>query len=58
MDRYFIFKSLLEFVADNYDVTNAKMKNYSDNIEITGVDGNGNTVTISARIEEGEKIGN
>lgn len=58
MDRYFIFKSLLEFVADNYEVTNAKMKNYSDDIEITGVDGDGNTVTISAKIKEEEKNGN
>lgn len=36
MDRYFVFKRLLEFLADHTEVTNAKMKNYADNIEITG----------------------
>ncbi len=57
MDRYFIFKRLLEFMADNSEVTNAKMKNYSDDIEITGED-EGQEVTIKVSFRDKEVSGN
>lgn len=34
MDRYQLFQQLLTLVADDYDITNAKMKDYSDRISI------------------------
>ena len=39
MDRYNIFRGLMDFVTDNYEVTNANMCNYCGDIEITGVSG-------------------
>ena len=39
MDRYNIFRALMDFVADNYDVTEATMCNYAKEIEIEGVSG-------------------
>ena len=34
MDRYKLFQKLLTILADDAEIINAKMKNYSDNIEI------------------------
>lgn len=58
MDKYSVFRALLDFVADNYEVTNAKMKNYLDEIEVTGRNG-GNEITIKAFVvEEEDQDGN
>ena len=53
MDRYHVFRALLDFVADHYEVMNAKMKNGLDEIEIIGRNG-GNEITIKAFVEEEE----
>lgn len=34
MNRYQLFQQLLNLVADDYEVTNAKMKDYSERIAI------------------------
>ena len=36
MDRYLLFQQLLALVADDFDVTDAKMKDYCGRIVITG----------------------
>lgn len=34
MDRYVLFQQLLSLLANDYDIKNAKMKDYSDRISI------------------------
>ena len=47
MNKYFVFRKLIDFVADYCDVTDADMNNYAGNIEITGTDEeDGSTITI------------
>ena len=58
MDKYFVFRHLIDFVADNYYVTDADMNNYAGDIEITGTDEDGYTITINISIKEGNKDGN
>lgn len=48
--RYYIFSKLLSFVNDDYDVTDADMNNYSDEIEISGEDEFGNTIKVTVRL--------
>ena len=55
MNKYFVFRKLIDFVADYCEVTDADMNNYAGNIEITGTDDEGSTITIKVAIEEGEK---
>ena len=55
LDKYFIFRKLLDFVADYSEVTDADMNNYAGNIEITGTDDDGYTINIRVEIKEGEK---
>ena len=52
MNKYFVFRKLIDFVADHCDVTDADMNNYAGDIEITGEDGDGSTITIRVHIEE------
>ena len=54
MDRYNIFRALMDFVADNYDVTEATMCNYAKEIEIEGVCGE-NEIHIRVNIGEVQK---
>lgn len=54
MDRYNIFRALMDFVADNYDVTEATMCNYVKEIEIKGVSGE-NEIQICVNIREVKK---
>ena len=54
MNKYFVFRKLIDFVADYTDVTDADMNNYAGNIEITGTDDDGSTITIKVEIREGE----
>lgn len=58
MNKYFVFRKLIDFVADYCEVTDADMNNYAGDIEVTGTDDDGSTISISVRIKEGEKDGN
>ena len=58
MNKYFVFRKLIDFVADYCEVTDADMNNYAGNIEITGTDDDGSTITIRVNIEEGNNNGN
>lgn len=59
MDKYFVFRKLMDFVADYCEVTDADMNNYADEIEIVGIDAeDGSTIRIRVEIKEGEKDGN
>lgn len=53
MDRYDLFQKLLALLADEAEITDAKMKNYSDDIEITAVCGD-QKIKIKASILEAE----
>ena len=55
MNKYFVFRKLIDFVADYCEVTDADMNNYAGDIEITGTDEDGSTITIKVSIKEGEK---
>lgn len=57
MDRYCVFRKLMDFIADVYEIVDADMKNFSDEIEITGVAGNGDNIQIIVRLMEGESDG-
>jgi hypothetical protein len=58
MSKYFVFRKLIDFVADHLDVTDADMNNYAGDIEITGTDKDGSTITIKVKIKEDENDGN
>lgn len=59
LNKYFVFRKLIDFVADYCDVTDADMNNYAGNIEITGTDEeDGSTITIKVELREGNKDGN
>lgn len=58
MNKYFVFRKLMDFVSDEYAVVDADMDNYAGDIEITGKDETGATITITVRMTEGEKDGN
>ena len=58
MDKYYAFRKLMDFVNENYEVVDADMNNYADDIEITGKDETGATIKITARMTEGENDGN
>ena len=57
MNKYFVFRRLIDFVAEYCEVTDADMNNYAGNIEITGTDNDGSTITIKVELKEGEKDG-
>ncbi len=58
MDKYFAFRKLMDLVSDEYEVVDADMKNYAGDIEITGKDETGATITIRVTMKEGENNGN
>ena len=43
MNKYFVFRKLIDFVAD------------AGNIEITGTDDDGSTITITVELKEGKE---
>lgn len=51
-DKYYAFRKLMDFVADSCDIKAATMSNYAGEIEITGVDKAGASITIWAEIKE------
>ena len=58
LNKFFVFRKLIDFVADYCEVTDADMNNYSGDIEITGTDDDGSSITIKVILKEGEKDGN
>ena len=58
LNKYFVFRELLNFVADHADVTDADMNNYSGEIDITGTDEDGSTIRIKVLLKEAEQDGN
>ena len=58
MNKYFVFRKLIDFVADYCEVTDADMNNYAGAIEITGTDDEGSTITIKVELKEGNTDGN
>lgn len=59
MNKYFVFRKLIDFVADYCEVTDADMNNYAGAIEITGTDEeDGSTITIKVELREGNTDGN
>lgn len=56
MDRYSLFRKVMDLVADDFEVTNAKMFNWADSIEISGKYG-GMTIKITVEIEEVQQDG-
>lgn len=56
MNKYFVFRKLMDLVADYCEVTDADMNNYAGDIEIIGTDEeDGSTIKIRVTIEEGKK---
>ena len=55
MNKYFVFRKLIDFVADYCEVTDADMNNYAGEIEITGTDEDGSTITITVDLKEGNE---
>ena len=55
INKYFVFRKLIDFVADYCDVTDADMNNYAGDIEITGTNEDGSTITITVELKEGNK---
>ena len=51
MDRYILFRKLMDLVSDDYDVVDADMRNYAGDIEITGEYG-GKTIRIKVELED------
>jgi hypothetical protein len=58
MDRYFVFRKLMDFMSEEGTVVDADMSNYAGDIEITGIDKDGVRVTITVGFTEGKKDGN
>lgn len=58
LNKYYVFRRLIDFLADHSEVTDADMNNYAGNIEITGRDADGSTITITVELKEGEEDGN
>ena len=55
LNKYFVFRKMIDFVADYCDVTDADMNNYAGAIEVTGTDEDGSTITIKVDIREGNQ---
>ena len=55
MDRYFLFRKFMDTLYEqDIQVTDANMRNYADNIEITGVF-DGGEVKITVSFQEADK---
>lgn len=54
MNKYFVFRKLIDFVADYCEVTDADMNNYAGEIEITGTEEDGSIITIKVDLKEVE----
>ncbi len=56
MDRYILFRRLMELLTDDCEIVDAKMKNWDDAIELKAVCA-GQEIILSAKIMEVEKDG-
>lgn len=54
MDKYWLFRELLDFMADRAEVTDADMNNFCGSIEITG-EVEGQIVKIECSIKDKEE---
>ena len=54
MEKYFVFRKLLDFVADHAEVNDADMNNYRGDIVITGEDDE-NVIKIEVSIKNKEE---
>lgn len=53
MEKYFVFRELLDFMADHAEVVDANMNNYLGDMVITGeVDGQVITINVSMKNKE------
>ena len=57
MDKYFVFRKLMDFLFDEYEIVDATMNNYAGDIEITGKS-KGQTITVKVEMKEEETNGN
>ena len=55
LNKYFVFRKMIDFLADYCDVTDADMNNYAGAIEVTGTDEDGSTITITVDLKEGNQ---
>ena len=55
LDKFWVFRELIDFVENHCDVTDADMNNYAGDIEITGTDKDGSTIKITVRITEAKE---
>ena len=51
MDRYLLFRNLMDLVSDDYDVFDADLCNYVGSMEISGKDG-GEIIRITVDFKE------
>lgn len=58
INKYFVFRKLIDFVADYCEVTDADMNNYAGDIDISGTDDDGNTINIRVKIKQNEEAEN
>ena len=55
MEKFWVFRELIDFVANHCEVTDADMDNYAGDIEIHGTDDDGSTIKISVRIDNAKE---
>ena len=52
LNKYFVFRKLLDLVADFCEVADADMNNYAGDIEVTGTGYDGSTIKIRVTLTE------
>lgn len=54
MDKYDLFRKLLDFMAEESDITNALLSNWADSIEIQGKTIDGGTLRLEVSFTHGD----
>lgn len=57
MDRYILFRQLMNLLTDECEIVDADMHNWEDAVEITAVCGD-QEIVVSAKFKEVNKDGN
>ena len=57
IDKYLIFRKLMDLVADGFTVVDADMNNWADSMEIVG-ECDGQKIILTATLKEENKDGN
>ena len=52
MTKYYVFRKLLDFIAEEYEISDADMNNYCGGIEIYGEAEDGSTIQIKVCMTE------